>query len=368
LADQGRRHKSLNPARVEKARTLEAIPATACATAYPRPRASYLQPVSPWFQRSAARNAAGQDQDPTGGGAVGHETHCASLSALGDVRAHGLQAAAATADAHSTRTYGNRLRGAAEDHLGKRRGRRGAALPVDLDVPGQWWTWFHSPELNALVDEGVKANPDIAAAQAALRSARETLYAQRSSAYPNAQASFSIARQQVPTYYAPPINNQNTEYVYGVHTASLDVAYTPDVFGNRRYQSATAAAAADVQRFEVEATYLTLTSNIVAAAVAAASLRGQIDTTRRIITIDQHLLDLTKSERAYAQADGLDVLTQEAALHAIEQTLPGLESARSRTSILSTVRPGRAHRKSWGSVALRNFHQKTLLSVKRKPL
>jgi outer membrane protein TolC len=42
-----------------------------------------------------------------------------------------------------------------------------------MDVPGQWWPLFHSPELNALVDDGMKANPDIAAAQggaAAIRS------------------------------------------------------------------------------------------------------------------------------------------------------------------------------------------------------
>jgi hypothetical protein len=51
-------------------------------------------------------------------------------------------------------------------------------------------------------------------------------------------------------------------------------------------------------------------------------MRGQIDATRRIITIDQHALDLTKSERTYAPADGLDVLTQEAALRAVEQTRP----------------------------------------------
>jgi NodT family efflux transporter outer membrane factor (OMF) lipoprotein len=194
-----------------------------------------------------------------------------------------------------------------------------------MDVPGQWWTLFHSAELNALVEEGMKSNPDVAAAQAALRSAREAFYAQRASAFPNAQGSFSIARQQVPLFYAPPLNTNGSEYVYGVHTAELDVAYSPDVFGNLRYQTAATAAAADIQRYQVEATYLTLTSNIAAAALAAASLRAQIDATNRIITIQRALLDLTKTTRTYAQAAGLDVLMQEAALRATEQTLPALD-------------------------------------------
>jgi NodT family efflux transporter outer membrane factor (OMF) lipoprotein len=194
----------------------------------------------------------------------------------------------------------------------------------DMDVPGQWWALFHSPELNALIDEAITANPDVAAAQAALRSARETLYAQRSSAYPNAQGSLSVSRQEAPTFLSPPLNISN-EYVYTLHTASVNVSYTPDVFGNLHYQNVSAAAAADVARFQVEETYLTLTSNVAATAVQIAGLRGQIDTTNRIIVLDRRLLNLTMKQRVYGQAAGLDVLAQESALYATLATLPPLQ-------------------------------------------
>jgi NodT family efflux transporter outer membrane factor (OMF) lipoprotein len=196
---------------------------------------------------------------------------------------------------------------------------------ADMDVPGQWWTLFHSPELNALIDEGIKANPDVAAAQAALEAARESFYAQRASAYPTAQGSLSVSRQQTPLYYAPPLNTNASEYVYGVHTAELDVAYTPDVFGNLRYQTANAAAAVDIARFQVEATYLTLTTNIAAAAFTAAAIRAQVDVTNQILKTQRRLLALTEANRQYAQLAGLDVLTQEAALRATEATLPALD-------------------------------------------
>jgi len=194
-----------------------------------------------------------------------------------------------------------------------------------LDVPGQWWTLFHSEKLNALVNRAIAANPDVTVAQAALRQARETYYAQRSSAYPTAQGSASVSRQQVPTYYAPPLNSSNSEYVYGVHTISLDVAYTPDVFGNLRYQTASAGAALTAQRFMTEATYLTLTSNVVITVLQAAGLRAQIATAKRAIAIDQQLLDLTRAQRTYAQAAGLDVLTQVSALRAAQAAVPPLE-------------------------------------------
>jgi NodT family efflux transporter outer membrane factor (OMF) lipoprotein len=213
---------------------------------------------------------------------------------------------------------------------------------TDMDVPGQWWKLFGSAPLNALIDEALAANPDVAAAQAALRAAREAYLAQRASAYPNAQASFSISRQQQPTFYAPPLNNQNTAYVYGVHTISVDVGYTADVFGNLRYQRLSASAAEQVQRFQVEATYLTLTSNLVAAAVQAASLREQVAATHRVIAIDRNLLALVRMQQRNGEAAGLDVLNQEAALRQAEQTLPPLEKALAQTRDLLARLVGRS--------------------------
>src|SRR5580704_18966035 len=51
-------------------------------------------------------------------------------------------------------------------------------LVKDLDLPGQWWTLFHSKPLNSLIDKALVANPDLAAAQAALVVARENVYVQ----------------------------------------------------------------------------------------------------------------------------------------------------------------------------------------------
>ena len=38
-----------------------------------------------------------------------------------------------------------------------------------MDIPSQWWTLFRSPDLNRLVEQALTANPNVAAAQAALR-------------------------------------------------------------------------------------------------------------------------------------------------------------------------------------------------------
>lgn len=55
----------------------------------------------------------------------------------------------------------------------------------------------------------------------------------------------------------------------------------PDIFGGTRRQVEFLEAMAESLRFELEAAYLTLTSNVVTAAVQEASLRGQIAATAR---------------------------------------------------------------------------------------
>ena len=64
------------------------------------------------------------------------------------------------------------------------------------DIPGEWWVLFRSPPLNSLVKKSLLANPNLQAAQAALRQAQEMVQAQKGAFFPSAQASFTPTRQQ----------------------------------------------------------------------------------------------------------------------------------------------------------------------------
>ena len=56
---------------------------------------------------------------------------------------------------------------------------------ADMDIPSQWWTLFKSPPLNQMVEQALKANPNVGAAQAALRQAHELYLAQRDQLFPH---------------------------------------------------------------------------------------------------------------------------------------------------------------------------------------
>ena len=53
----------------------------------------------------------------------------------------------------------------------------GAAQKFDggRDIPGDWWTVFHSKELDGLIAEALRSNPNLQAAQATLWQAKENL-------------------------------------------------------------------------------------------------------------------------------------------------------------------------------------------------
>jgi NodT family efflux transporter outer membrane factor (OMF) lipoprotein len=191
------------------------------------------------------------------------------------------------------------------------------------DVPGQWWTLFGSPALNDLVGRALKANPDLAAAKAALAAARDNYLAQRGALLPSAGADYNVTRQQASGTPASPLQSNNN--LFTLHTAQVTISYVPDIFGGIRRQTENAKAEAESQRFETEATYLTLTTNVVVGAIQAASLAEQVVATKRVISDETEVLAVFRRQKALGQASGLDVAAQEAALAQVEAMLPPLE-------------------------------------------
>jgi NodT family efflux transporter outer membrane factor (OMF) lipoprotein len=218
-------------------------------------------------------------------------------------------------------------------------------LISDRDIPFEWWQLFQSPALNALVERAFRANPTIAAAQATLVQAQELVYAQRGYFFPTIGADYSFERQKIAGNLTldnvpgvegngdndqPPVQNLNTSphthpFFYDLHTAQLTVGFVPDVFGANWRQVESLAAQRDAQRFALEATYITLASNVVAAAIQEASLRAQLEATQRIIAADEKSLQILRDQFQLGFAMRIDVAAQEAALGQARMLLPPLQ-------------------------------------------
>lgn len=227
------------------------------------------------------------------------------------------------------------------------------------DIPFAWWEQFQSPKLNALVEDALKTSPTIPAAQAALRQAQEFTEAQRGFFYPTVNAQFTPERQKLAgnlASNAPGLQgngrtisaNQNpagpvytTPVYYNFYTAQLAISYTPDLFGINRRQVESLQAQADALRYQMEATYITLTSNVVAAAIQLASLQSQIKATQAFIDENTKAVDILRNQQRLGYAMGIDVATQESALAQARMLLPPLQKQLEQTHDLIRALCGR---------------------------
>ena len=190
------------------------------------------------------------------------------------------------------------------------------------DIPGEWWTLFHSKPLNDLIERSLKANPDVKAAQAALIVARENMLAQRGAYYPSVSSGFSASRAKTSADISPATNTSALNY--SLYTPQVSVSYVPDVFGLNRRTVESWQAQEQQARFALAATHITLTSNVAAAAIQEAQLRGQTDATHELITINTNMLHILREQYAKGYASELDVAAQESQLAQVAATLPPL--------------------------------------------
>jgi NodT family efflux transporter outer membrane factor (OMF) lipoprotein len=193
-----------------------------------------------------------------------------------------------------------------------------------LDIPGQWWTLFESPELNALIERALKHNPTLESAQAALREANENVAAERGALLPSVSGTYEAQRNRgsLAEFGLPGSGG----YYYTLNSANVSVSYTLDAFGGIRRQIEALQAQADYARFSLEASYLTLTSNVVAAAITEASLRAQLAAEEDIARAQKSALDITQRRVSAGGASRTDVLQQQATLQATLAALPTLRT------------------------------------------
>src|SRR6516164_7138361 len=195
------------------------------------------------------------------------------------------------------------------------------------DVSARWWAAFRNQPLNDLIRQSVEHNPTLQSAEAAIEIANYNALAQRGIWLPQItgnSTSSQILQSNAGTVFGAPLDSVD-QTQFSLVTHALTISFVPDIWGGNFRAVENLEAVTEQSLFQLEAAYLTLTGNVVTAAIQEASLRGQIAATQRVIAIERRLLDILKRQFEAGQAARADVLAQEAALAAAEQLLPPLE-------------------------------------------
>jgi NodT family efflux transporter outer membrane factor (OMF) lipoprotein len=213
-------------------------------------------------------------------------------------------------------------------------------LEPGRDLPADWWSLFRSPALDALMAQALANNPNLQSTIASLRAAKEAVYAQEGKFLPLVGYDFNPTRQQSAAVLSAPLATGTPPQTFNLFTNQVQVSYVFDVWGLNRRTVEQLQALADIQGFQVEAAYLTLTSSLAGAVINEAALRGQIDATNEIIALNKKALDILHQQFNTGYASRNDVALQEAALAQEEATLPPLRKALQQNRDLITALTG----------------------------
>lgn len=222
-------------------------------------------------------------------------------------------------------------------------GNPAQAIAVGTPVPAQWWREFGNDALNALVERSLSANPDIAAADATLRQMQELARAQVGNLLPQVDAGYQATRLRTSNTLSTALADPNA-MLYTLHTAQVNLSWSPDIFGGGRAKVRSARAAATAQAARRDLARSTIVANLVQSAIQYAALGEEIEATRDAVTAYRDVLALIKVRQKLGAVGASDVAAQETALAAIEGQLPGLERARktqeAQIAVLIGVAPG----------------------------
>ena len=219
-------------------------------------------------------------------------------------------------------------------------GKDGVAqrLMAGREIPATWWTLFHCEGLDRLIRLALDNSPTLAAARATLRQAQEERRAQLGALFPQVDAGFTAQRSKISGAGFGQPNNRIAPFT--LYNASVSVSYGLDIFGGARRELEALQAEVDYQRYQAEGAYLSLSANVVTAAVQEAALRAQLRATRQILDLEREQLSLIEARFTFGAASEVELALQRAQIAQIQVSLPPLEKALSQTRHLLAVLAG----------------------------
>ena len=260
-------------------------------------------------------------------------TFCVALSCCFAACAVGPNFVRPAAPATQHYTYKEEPQGTIVAQGGAQHFENGATIAAD------WWRLFGNTKLDAVVMQSVLNNPTVQAAQAALRQSQNNLQAGYGIFYPQLGASFEPTRQQ----FSPARFGQtSSSSIFNLYTLSTSVTYVLDVFGGARRTVEGLGAQVDVQYYNAQGSYLTLTGNIVNAMVAEAAYSAEIEATQHIIGFLDEQTRVTAAQAEAGVVPYANLLSIQTQLATTEATLPPLRQQLAHTRHLIATLAGQS--------------------------
>jgi NodT family efflux transporter outer membrane factor (OMF) lipoprotein len=206
-------------------------------------------------------------------------------------------------------------------------------------ISADWWSLFHSKQLDGVLQQAVADNRSLAAAKATLVQAQELVDQAAGQRLPQLNFAGSSVRQRT--------NGAGSDIdfkgpTYNVLSIGPTLSFALDPFGLLSRQVEQQQALADAQDYQLSAAYLSLTGNAVTQAINIASIRAQIKAIEDIIAHDETNIKSVLTLFNVQEATQIDVQSAQSQLATDRTQLPPLYQQLSQTRHALAVLVGKA--------------------------
>lgn len=206
--------------------------------------------------------------------------------------------------------------------------------PDDLAA---WWWRLNDPLLTQLMDEALRASPDLRSAQARLHEARARRDAADAGRYPAVSASGNASRSR---------SNKETGSgaTRNFFSAGFDASWEFDVFGGTRRAVEASEADLDAAHASLDDTRVSLVAEVASAYVDVRALQLRLGIARANLDAQTETLQLTDWRQQAGLVNAQDVEQARANLEQTRAQIPALQAslteAEHQLDVLLGLQPG----------------------------
>ncbi|TIW31244.1 MAG: efflux transporter outer membrane subunit [Mesorhizobium sp.] len=192
------------------------------------------------------------------------------------------------------------------------------AKPAQLS---KWWQRLRDPELDALVEEAVAGNLDVATAKARIREARASYRQSAASLFPSVDSSGSATRNK------SAVTTSGSDSVYSEYQSGFDASWELDLFGANRRSVEAARYGLDASEEELRSTLLTMIGDVASNYAQARGYQARIQLARRSAASQKQTAALTRTMAEAGTATAADVAKAMGQAASTEADVPTLEAS-----------------------------------------
>lgn len=189
-------------------------------------------------------------------------------------------------------------------------------------IAEHWWKDFSSPELNEVMEHGIKNSHSLGYARSAWEQSLDLVDVEKGLMFPIVTLDADAGRQKYGAAFLGSEERLIPPFTY--YEIGPSLTYILDIFGGTRRAIEKQKALSEFHGYVYDATYLLVTGSILDKAVSIAVLNAQKDALNQIITEDKRNLQLIQEKFRLGATTQQDVISAQNQLTQDEAMLPSL--------------------------------------------